>query len=61
MSVLAEALARHQPQDAAETDDLAQIRGFVARHPEPFDRRILEGQSRLVDPQTGLFSAIRGW
>jgi 8-oxo-dGTP pyrophosphatase MutT (NUDIX family) len=40
---LAEALARHQPEDAAEADDLGQIRAFVARHADPFDRRILEG------------------
>ena len=43
MGALAEALARHQPEDAAEDQDLAQIRGFVGRHPEPFDRRIREG------------------
>ena len=43
MSLLADALARHQPEDAAEAEDLAQIRAFVARNPDPFDRRILEG------------------
>jgi 8-oxo-dGTP pyrophosphatase MutT (NUDIX family) len=43
MSLLADALARHQPADAAEAEDLAQIRAFVARHPDPFDRRILLG------------------
>jgi 8-oxo-dGTP pyrophosphatase MutT (NUDIX family) len=43
MSTLADALARHQPEDAAEAEDLAQIRGFVARHLDPFDRRIVEG------------------
>ncbi len=41
--LLAEALGRYQPEDAAEAEDLAQIRGFVARHPDPFDRRIVEG------------------
>jgi len=40
---LAEALARHQPEDSPEAEDLEQIRAFVARHPDPFDRRILEG------------------
>jgi acetylornithine deacetylase/succinyl-diaminopimelate desuccinylase-like protein/8-oxo-dGTP pyrophosphatase MutT (NUDIX family) len=40
---LADALARHAPEDPAETADLAQIRAFVARHPDPFDRRIAEG------------------
>jgi len=43
MSLLAEALARHQPEDAAEAEDLAQIRAFVALHPDPFDRRIVVG------------------
>ena len=43
MSLLADALARHQPEDAAEAADLAQIRAFVARHRDPFDRRIAEG------------------
>jgi 8-oxo-dGTP pyrophosphatase MutT (NUDIX family) len=43
MSLLADALARHQPEDAVEAEDLAQIRAFVARHDDPFDRRILEG------------------
>jgi 8-oxo-dGTP pyrophosphatase MutT (NUDIX family) len=43
MSLLAEALARHQPEDAAEAQDLAQIRAFVALHPDPFDRRIVAG------------------
>jgi 8-oxo-dGTP pyrophosphatase MutT (NUDIX family) len=56
MSPLAEALARHQPEDAAEAEDLAQIRAFVARHPDPFDRRILEGHltgSALVVSEDG--------
>ncbi len=43
MSLLADALARHRPEDEAEADDLEQIRAFVARHPDPFDRRIAEG------------------
>ena len=43
MSLLAEALARHQPEDVAEAEDLAQIRAFVALHPDPFDRRIVVG------------------
>jgi 8-oxo-dGTP pyrophosphatase MutT (NUDIX family) len=40
---LAEALRRHVPRDARERRDLARIRAFVARHPDPFDRRIAEG------------------
>jgi 8-oxo-dGTP pyrophosphatase MutT (NUDIX family) len=36
-------LASHRPADAAEADDLAHIRDFVARHSDPFDRRIHEG------------------
>jgi 8-oxo-dGTP pyrophosphatase MutT (NUDIX family) len=43
MSLLADALARHQPADDAEAKDLAQIRAFVTRHPDPFDRRIAAG------------------
>jgi 8-oxo-dGTP pyrophosphatase MutT (NUDIX family) len=43
MSLLADALAQHQPEDTAEAEDLAQIRAFVARHPDPFDRRITDG------------------
>jgi 8-oxo-dGTP pyrophosphatase MutT (NUDIX family) len=43
MSLLADALARHQPEDAAESEDLEQIRAFVSRHLDPFDRRISEG------------------
>jgi 8-oxo-dGTP pyrophosphatase MutT (NUDIX family) len=31
------------PRDATEAADLAEIRAFVERHPEPFDRRIPEG------------------
>jgi 8-oxo-dGTP pyrophosphatase MutT (NUDIX family) len=40
---LAEQLRAHQPADAEEAADLAQIREFVARHAEPFDRRLPEG------------------
>lgn len=36
-------LASHRPADAAEAEDLAHIRDFVARHSDPFDRRIQEG------------------
>jgi len=43
MTLLADALARHQPEDDEEARDLAQIRDFVARHSDPFDRRIGEG------------------
>jgi 8-oxo-dGTP pyrophosphatase MutT (NUDIX family) len=43
MSLLSDALARHQPADDAEARDLAQIRAFVAEHPDPFDRRIAVG------------------
>jgi 8-oxo-dGTP pyrophosphatase MutT (NUDIX family) len=40
---LARALARHRPADDEEAADLARIRSFVAAHPDPFDRRIVEG------------------
>jgi 8-oxo-dGTP pyrophosphatase MutT (NUDIX family) len=40
---LARALSAHAPADAAEARDLARIREFVARHPDPFDRRLAEG------------------
>jgi 8-oxo-dGTP pyrophosphatase MutT (NUDIX family) len=40
---LLEALLRHAPADADEARDLEQIRGFVCRHEDPFDRRIPEG------------------
>ena len=40
---LAERLRAHRPADAREAADLARILDFVARHPDPFDRRILEG------------------
>jgi 8-oxo-dGTP pyrophosphatase MutT (NUDIX family) len=42
-SGLAEALRRHVPADAKEAADLAEILAFLDRHPDPFDRRILEG------------------
>ena len=38
-----EALRSHTPGDDEEAADLAQIREFVARHENPFDRRIPEG------------------
>ena len=41
--VTAESLAAHEPADAKEASDLARIRDFVARHADPFDRRIPEG------------------
>lgn len=40
---LAEDLARHVPADAEEGAHLRTILDFVARHPDPFDRRIAEG------------------
>jgi 8-oxo-dGTP pyrophosphatase MutT (NUDIX family) len=40
---LAERLRRHVPHDPRESADLAVILAFVARHPDPFDRRIPEG------------------
>jgi 8-oxo-dGTP pyrophosphatase MutT (NUDIX family) len=40
---LAAALRAHQPADAREGEDLARILDFVARHEDPFDRRIREG------------------
>jgi 8-oxo-dGTP pyrophosphatase MutT (NUDIX family) len=36
-------LARHRPADGEEAADLERIRAFVARHRDPFDRRIGEG------------------
>jgi 8-oxo-dGTP pyrophosphatase MutT (NUDIX family) len=38
-----EILSRHAPGDEAEAADLARIRAFVQRHPQPFDRTIAEG------------------
>jgi 8-oxo-dGTP pyrophosphatase MutT (NUDIX family) len=40
---VAESLQRHHPADGKEAADLAHIRGFVARHRDPFDRAIAEG------------------
>jgi 8-oxo-dGTP pyrophosphatase MutT (NUDIX family) len=40
---LEQSLASHQPADEDEASDLARIRAFVARHGDPFDRRIREG------------------
>ena len=39
-AALAEQLAAHVPQDAAEAADLAEIRAFVDAHQAPFDRAI---------------------
>jgi 8-oxo-dGTP pyrophosphatase MutT (NUDIX family) len=36
-------LRRHAPTDAKEATDLAEILAFLDRHPQPFDRGILEG------------------
>ena len=40
---LARTLREHIPADADEASDLALILDFVARHADPFDRRIVEG------------------
>jgi len=40
---LSQALRAHAPADEREARDLARILDFVARHPDPFDRRIAEG------------------
>lgn len=40
---LEQELRDHAAADPAEARDLEIIRGFVARHPDPFDRRIAEG------------------
>jgi 8-oxo-dGTP pyrophosphatase MutT (NUDIX family) len=56
LAELREALSRHVPRDAREAADLAEILDFVARHPDPFDRRIPEGHltgSALVVSATG--------
>ena len=55
-AAVAGALARHVPRNAREAADLAEIRAFVARHPDPFDRRIAEGHltgSALVVSMAG--------
>jgi 8-oxo-dGTP pyrophosphatase MutT (NUDIX family) len=36
-------LESHHPEDEEEARDLARIRDFAGRHPNPFDRRIVEG------------------
>jgi 8-oxo-dGTP pyrophosphatase MutT (NUDIX family) len=41
--VLEEQLRNHAPADEQEARDLRIIRAFLARHPDPFDRRIPEG------------------
>jgi 8-oxo-dGTP pyrophosphatase MutT (NUDIX family) len=40
---LADELRAHVPADAREAGHLREILAFVARHPRPFDRSILEG------------------
>jgi len=40
---LTDSLSAHRPADAREAADLRRIVEFVARHPDPFDRRIREG------------------
>ena len=40
---LTDSLSVHRPADAREAADLRRIVEFVARHPDPFDRRIREG------------------
>lgn len=40
---LVHALRRHEPADAAEARDRERFLEFVGRHPDPFDRRIVEG------------------
>ena len=40
---LAHSLRRHRPSDGDEAADLARILAFIARHPDPFDRRVAEG------------------
>lgn len=51
-----ERLEGHQPADPGEATDLARIRAFIARHPDPFDREIAEGHltgSALVVSREG--------
>jgi 8-oxo-dGTP pyrophosphatase MutT (NUDIX family) len=40
---LVQQLRAHESADAAEARDVARVLDFVARHPDPFDRRIPEG------------------
>jgi 8-oxo-dGTP pyrophosphatase MutT (NUDIX family) len=49
-------LDRHTPADAEEAADLAKIVGFIARHDNPFDRRMAAGHltgSALIVSHTG--------
>ncbi len=41
--LLRRALDGHPPADAKEAADLEEILAFIERHPDPFDRRIVEG------------------
>jgi 8-oxo-dGTP pyrophosphatase MutT (NUDIX family) len=53
---LAETLELFKPSDAEEAADLETMRRFLQTHPEPFDRRILEGHftsSALVLTRSG--------
>ena len=43
LDALVRQLRAHQSADAAEARDVARVLDFVARHPDPFDRRIAEG------------------
>ena len=49
-------LRRHAPADAKEASDLSEILAFLDRHPQPFDRGIVEGHltgSAVVVSATG--------
>jgi 8-oxo-dGTP pyrophosphatase MutT (NUDIX family) len=53
---LEDALRSHRPEDEREASHLREILAFVARHPDPFDRRIAEGHltgSALVLSRSG--------
>jgi 8-oxo-dGTP pyrophosphatase MutT (NUDIX family) len=55
-STLCVMLRRHVPADAKEAADLTEILAFLDRHPQPFDRGILEGHltgSAVVVSATG--------
>jgi 8-oxo-dGTP pyrophosphatase MutT (NUDIX family) len=43
MSALGEALRDHVPEDEKEARDRERFLAFLALHPDPFDRRIVEG------------------
>ena len=43
LSALVRQLRAHASADEAEARDVARVLDFVARHPDPFDRRIAEG------------------